>query len=76
MSSFGIKIKNPKGKEKTIYVKSNDSIGNAKSNAGYVGYIWKFNGEVLKDEKTIEYYGIEEEDVIILNSPQPGGNTL
>ena len=77
MSSFNIKIKNPKGKEKIISVKSTDSIGNAKSYAGYVGYIWKFNGEVLKDEKTIEYYGIEEDDVIILNSPQPGGsNTL
>jgi hypothetical protein len=74
--NFNIKIKNPRGKEKILNVNSNDQISAAKSKAGYTGYIFKFNGEVLKDDKTIEYYGIEEDDVIILNTPQIGGMNL
>ena len=76
MNSFNIKIKNPKGREKILKVNSNDTISTAKANAGYAGYIFKFNGEVLKDDKTIEYYGIEEDDVIILHTPQIGGISL
>ncbi len=76
MNSFNIKLKNPKGKEKILKVNSNDKISDTKANAGYTGYIFKFNGEVLKDDKTIEYYGIEEDDVIILNTPQVGGISL
>ena len=76
MNSFNIKIKNPRGKEKILRVNSNDTINTVKVNAGYNGYIFKFNGEVLKDDKTIEYYGIEEDDVIILNTPQIGGISL
>lgn len=73
MSTFNVKIKNPKGKEKTLRVNSTDSISSAKLNAGLSGHIWKFNGETLKDDKTIEYYGLEEDDVIISNVPAPGG---
>jgi hypothetical protein len=68
-----IKIKNPTGKEKSLIVNSSDLISKAKINAGLQGYIWKFNGEVLKDEKTIDYYGIEDDDTIISNIPVPGG---
>jgi hypothetical protein len=68
-----IKIKNPTGKEKSLIVNSSDLISKAKINAGLQGYIWKFNGEVLKDEKTIDYYRIEDDDTIISNIPVPGG---
>jgi hypothetical protein len=68
-----IKIKNPSGKEKNLIVNPSDLISKAKINAGLQGYIWKFNGEVLKDEKTIDYYRIEDDDTIISNIPVPGG---
>jgi hypothetical protein len=68
-----IKIKNPTGKEKSLIVNSSDLISKAKINAGLQGYIWKFNGEVLKDEKTIDYYRIEDDDTIISNIPVVGG---
>jgi len=73
MSSFNIKIKDAKGKVKLVRVNSDNLIGSVKANSSCNGYIWKFNGEVLKDDKTIEYYGIEEDDTIISNIPQPGG---
>jgi hypothetical protein len=73
MNSFNIKIKDAKGKVKLVRVNSDNLIGSVKANSSCNGYIWKFNGEVLKDDKTIEYYGIEEDDTIISNIPQPGG---
>lgn len=73
MNNIKLKIKNPTGKEKILYVNSTDLISRAKINAGLPGYIWKFNGEVLKDDKTIEYYGLETDDVIVSNVPVPGG---
>ena len=76
MNSFNIKIKDAKGKVKLVRVNSNDLIRSVKANSSCNGYIWKFNGEVLKDDKTIEYYGIEEDDTIISNIPQPGGNIV
>ena len=71
-----IKVKNPSGKEKTLVVSPSDLISKAKINAGLQGFIWKFNGEVLKDEKTIDYYGIEDDDTIVSNVPVPGGKAL
>ena len=73
MNSFNIKIKDAKGKVKLVRVNSDNLIGSVKANSSCNGYIWKFNGEVLKDDKTIEYYGIEEDDTIISNIPQIGG---
>ena len=73
MANFNIKVKTPKGKEKIVNVSSTDTIGSAKSKSGFSGYIWKFDGEILKDDKTMEYYGLEEDDTIINNTPQPGG---
>ena len=73
MSTFFVKIQNPNGKGKSLKVNTSDKISTAKINAGQVGYVWKFNGEVIKDDKTIEYYGIEEDDCIISNTPAPGG---
>lgn len=73
MASIKIKVKTPKGKEKVVIVNSTDTIGTAKIKSGYSGYIWKFDGEILKDDKTIEYYQLEEDDTIIINTPQPGG---
>lgn len=73
MSSFNIKIKDQKGKEKILRVNSSDTIGQAKANSGLSQYNWKYNGEKLKDDKTIEFYGIEEDDVILLSTPSPGG---
>jgi len=73
MNPFNIKIKDAKGKVKLVRVNSDNLIGSVKANSSCNGYIWKFNGEVLKDDKTIEYYGIEEDDTIISNIPQIGG---
>lgn len=71
-----IKLINPSGREKILEFEANITIYEAKQISGFPGYSWKFNGEVLKDEKTLSYYDIEEDDVIIANFPCPGGGAL
>ena len=68
-----IKIKNPGGKEKCVIFEENTTIKEAKQISGSIGYTWKFNGEVLKEDKTLSYYDIEEDDTIIENKLVKGG---
>ena len=75
--SFNIKISNGKGKIQNLSVKKTDTISIAKTAAGYTpntNYKWKFDGQVLKDEKTIESYDIEEDDIILVSNNQIGGD--
>ena len=76
--SFNIKISNGKGNVTNLKVTKNDTISAAKSAAGYKptnAWKWKSNGSVLKDENTIGFYEIEEDDVIIVSRNQPGGKS-
>ena len=75
--SFNIKISNGKGKIQNLSVKKTDTISIAKTAAGYTptaNYKWKCDGQVLKDEKTIESYDIEEDDIILVSNNQIGGD--
>jgi hypothetical protein len=74
--SFNIKISNGKGNIQNLSVKKTDTISNAKIAAGYTpttNYKWKSDGQVLKDEKTIDFYNIEEDDLIVVSRNQIGG---
>jgi hypothetical protein len=76
--SFNIKISNEKGNVTNLKVTKNDTISQAKSAAGYTppkSWKWKSNGCILKDENTIGFYEIEEDDVIIVSRTQPGGKS-
>ena len=76
--SFNIKISNGKGNITNLKVTKNDTISQAKSAAGYTptnAWKWKSNGCILKDENTIGFYEIEEDDVIIVSRTQPGGKS-
>ena len=73
MADIKIKFKDTKGKERTIGVKFTDLISSAKEKVGDKGFVWKYNGEILKDDKTIEYYGFENEDVIVKGERVIGG---
>lgn len=75
--SFNIKISDGKGHIRNLKVNNSDTIESAKTAAGYTptnSWKWKFDGRVLKDDKTIGYYNIEEDDVIIVSTNQPGGD--
>ena len=74
--SFNIKISNGKGNVQNIKVSNSDTIGQVKSAAHYTPIeSWKFktNGEILSNDKTIEYYGIEPDDCIVASKNQIGG---
>ena len=66
-----IYIKDLKGREVTLEVHSSDTIGYAKrlyANLVHLSndyYQWKFDGLILNDNKTFEYYEIEKDDIII-----------
>ena len=68
-----INIKDLKGKSVQLEVHSSDRIGYAKRLYANLVHLsnnycmWKFDGVVLNDDKTFEYYGIEEGDNIISN---------
>jgi hypothetical protein len=74
--SFNIKISDGKGNIKNLSVTKTDTISSAKIAAGYTpttNYKWKTDGQVLKDEKTIEFYDIEKDDLIVVSKNQVGG---
>lgn len=77
--SFNIKISTGKGKFQNLKVNKTDTISAAKIAAGYnppKNYKWKSNGQVLNDNNTIEFYDIEEDDMIIVSKNQIGGEPL
>ena len=75
MTDIRIKIKDLKEKVREFTVKSTDTIKIVKEKAGDVGYKWTFNGENLKEDKTIEYYGFDDDDIILKGERVIGGKT-
>lgn len=72
--SLNIQIQNMRGKNTELKITPSEKIVDAKIRSGQGENIqWKFNGEVMKNTNTFEYYGIEEEDVIISNFKSIGG---
>ena len=66
-------IKDLKYKETKLEIDSSETIGNGKKL--YIkllnlsgSFQWKFGGMLLNDNKTFDYYGIEDYDVIISNN--------
>jgi hypothetical protein len=74
-----IYIRNLEGRTTEIIVKGSDTIGRGKEI--YKTYTkgvtdipqWKFNGMVLKNNLTFDYYEFEAEDNIISNDRSEGG---
>lgn len=74
--SLNIKISSGKGKVQNLQVKKNDKISDAKIALGYTpitSWKWKSEGTVLNDENTFEYYGFEDDDIIVATKNQLGG---
>ena len=74
--SLNIKISSGKGKVQNLTVKKNDKISDAKNSSGYTpitSWKWKCDGKVMKDENTFEFYGIEDDDLILVTKNQIGG---
>ena len=61
------------GRKNEIKIDTNDKIKDLKIKSGYPNSQLKFNGQVLMEYKTIEYYGIEDDDTIVLNDRTQGG---
>ena len=78
MTKISIYIYDIQGKSIRIEVDPNETISDGKrkykiaSNSSNSNLIWKFCGEVLKNDKTFEYYGIEDEDRILSIIPIVG----
>ena len=71
---INIKIKNERHQETKIFVNNNDKIGDLKARLGFDPRDrWRFEGEVLKNENTIGYYGFDEGDTITTSKYVPGG---
>ena len=74
-----IYIKNLSGKSTVIYVNGSDTIAQGKlkykqaSNTNNSDPQWKFNGTVLNNNKTFDYYSFEEDDNITSNDRSEGG---
>ena len=67
-----IYIKDLRGRSTKIKIDTKDTIRDLKKKYGHP-YILKFDGEVLKDNKTLEYYEIKDGDKIISNIHHQGG---
>lgn len=73
-NKINIKIKNERHHETKISVNYSDKIGDLKTSLNYdLKDRWRFEGEVLNNNKTIENYGIEEGDTITTSKYVPGG---
>ena len=76
MSEITISIKNLLGRAESITVKTTDTIGKGKIKYNKGIPQWKFNSRVLKDDKTFDFYNIEDDDTIISNDRAEGGNFI
>ena len=73
MPRITIIVQNIKGDKKSIVVDTSDTISKGKSLYGNANTQWKFDGQVLRDEKTFSDYGFEDGDCIYSNEPIRGG---
>ena len=58
---------------KMISVSPSGLVGDKKKELGQENAIWKFDGQVLKNDKTFSYYDIEAGDSIITSIQHQGG---
>ena len=65
-----------RGTTKTFEVDKNMTIEKAKEMIGQADKQWRYDGEVLKDDKTFSDYDIEEDDVITTSDRERGGGGL
>ena len=76
-SYFKIRIEDSKGRIFELNVIGTMTIRELKEKIGKkVGYTYmrlNFDGEILNDEKTLEYYGVEEDDTFIMSPLSIGG---
>lgn len=76
-NEINIQVKSMRGEDTLLSVRKTDKILDAKIKSGQGDKIqWKFNGEVLKNDRTFESYQIEDDDVIISNYRSKGGNNF
>lgn len=78
--SITVSIKDLEGHILSIRVSGSDTIENGKrkyctsKNRSFNDYQWKFNAKVLKNDKTFDFYEIEDGDMIGSNDKSEGGN--
>ena len=68
-----IKLKDAKDITKTFEVDKNMTIGEAKEMIDQVDKVWRYDGEILKDDKTFSDYDIEEGYEITTSDRTRGG---
>ena len=79
MSQITIYIKSISGKSTKLNVYKNETIGEGKRKykmliqSSYPDYQWTFDGVVLNNGKTFDYYGIEDDDNIKSSERSQGG---
>lgn len=71
--SINVFLVDRKGDSRPISICLSDTIGNTKNVLKETNAIWKFDGEVLKNERTFQSYDIEKNDKITTNSFHQGG---
>lgn len=73
-ATIQITVKDTKGLEKLLTIKKSDTIAKGKSQLGHgADIVWKYEGEVLKENKTFEDYEFEGGDTIIASARVIGG---
>jgi hypothetical protein len=70
---MNINITNTKGIPRFIKVNPLGLIGDKKRELGEPNAMWKFDGEVLRDDRTFQSYEMQNGDAIITNSEHVGG---
>ena len=82
MTKISIYIKNLQGRSTKIEVDLNETIADGKrkykiaSNSSNSDPQWKFGSQVLKNDKTFDFYGIEDDDNITSNDRSEGGGPM
>ena len=69
-------IQDPSGKKYTLDISNNNTILEMKkqyAKDNYYSILFKYDGEILRDNETLNYYGIEEGDIIIASETSRGG---
>lgn len=74
MSYITITISNMAGRKSNLFVNVTDTISRGKELYRAGDPQWKFNGEVLRNDKKFSDYGVENEDIITSNDRSRGGN--
>lgn len=74
MSYITIIISNMNGRKSNLAIWTTDTISRGKELYGQGDPQWKYDGEVLKNDKKFSDYGIEKDDIIISNDRSRGGN--